>query len=150
MKIFGVIAVFFGIVIGLPLLILGIRIVSLPGWFANRSLDVVQQEVDPQELLRKYSWFKNVRAQLDAKAADIKIYEGRTKSMAGQKLDRTDRERLMLWEQEVAALKLSYNGLAADYNAQMAKINWAFTNIGTLPRGATEVLPREYAPYRVD
>ena len=39
------------------------------------------------------------------------------------------------------------HGLAAEYNAQMAKFNWAFTNQGKLPAGATEVLPREFKPY---
>jgi hypothetical protein len=44
-------------------------------------------------------------------------------------------------------MKYSFNQLAADYNAQMAKINYAFCNVGQLPQGATTPLPREYKPY---
>ena len=60
---------------------------------------------------------------------------------------REDREQFNLWEQEVAGIKASYNMLAADYNAQMAKFNWAFAERGKLPEGATDPLPREYKPY---
>ena len=53
----------------------------------------------------------------------------------------------MIWHSEVAGIKASYNSLAAEYNSQMAKFNWQFCNAGTLPQGATEVLPREHKPY---
>jgi hypothetical protein len=62
--------------------------------------------------------------------------------------DRTDKETFNTWEQELAGIRASYNGLAAEYNAQMAKMNWAFCNIGKCPPGSTNPLPREYKPYQ--
>jgi hypothetical protein len=50
-------------------------------------------------------------------------------------------------ESEVAGVKASYNSLAAEYNANMVKVHWAFCNAGDLPAGAAEALPREYKPY---
>jgi hypothetical protein len=61
--------------------------------------------------------------------------------------DRADKETWRIWCEELAGIKASYNGLAAEYNAQMAKINWAFCNVGTLPMGADTALPEEYWPY---
>lgn len=58
-----------------------------------------------------------------------------------------DREQYNLWTSEVAGVRASYNALAAEYNSQMSKFNWRFTNAGQLPEGATETLPREYKPY---
>ena len=40
-----------------------------------------------------------------------------------------------------------HNQLCAEYNSAMSKFNYRFTNIGDLPEGATEPLPREYKPY---
>jgi hypothetical protein len=56
-------------------------------------------------------------------------------------------ERLSIWQSEVAGVKASYNLLAADYNSAMSKFNYAFCNVGKLPQGAVEPLPREYKPY---
>jgi hypothetical protein len=97
---------------------------------------------------RKYEYFKDEAAQLDAKVADIQIKKkqlDRETKIANP--DRTDREELMIHEQEFSGIKYSYNQLAADYNAQMAKWNYRFCNVGTLPQGATTPLPREYKPY---
>jgi len=58
------------------------------------------------------------------------------------------REQVGLWQSEVAGITASYNALAADYNAQMSKINYRFCNVGDLPRGATDPLPREFKPYQ--
>ncbi len=60
---------------------------------------------------------------------------------------RTDLEQYNLWTTELAGVIAAYNSLAAEYNAQMAKENWAFCNVGDLPAGATEPLPREFAAY---
>ena len=50
--------------------------------------------------------------------------------------------------QEVSGITAGLNALASEYNAQMAKWNWRFTNVGQLPKGATEALPREFKPYQ--
>jgi len=117
-------------------------------WF-GRAADVVQQQVDPFELQRKYEWFKDVAAQLDKKQADIGVYESRLKHQhCDAAKDRVKVEQCGVWEQETAGVIASYNSLADDYNAQMAKWNWRFTNIGDLPKGATEVLPRAFRTYQ--
>lgn len=134
------------------MLLLGIgglvfNVISLPLWFASRSVEVVKQQVDPAELLRKYELFKDEAAQLDAKSASIRIKKKQIAEIKNQAMDRTNREQLMIWQQELGGMQYSFNTLAADYNAQMAKINYRFTNVGDLPQGATVPLPREYKPY---
>jgi hypothetical protein len=121
------------------------------GWF-GRATDLVQEQVDPFELQRKYELFKDEAAQLDKKRADIRVYESRFKHFHCHDItmDRTSREQCMVWEQEVSGITASYNSLAADYNAQMAKWNYAFCNVGGLPKGASEPLPREFKPYMED
>lgn len=123
------------------------------GWFAETA-QVVQEEFGPREALRKYEWFKDAAAALDKKRADLTIYEARFQSLEnaykGQPRSawaRDDREQWSIWQSEAAGVKASYNTLAADYNAQMAKFNWAFAEAGRLPRGAAEPLPREFKPY---
>ena len=123
------------------------------GW-CNQAVDVVKQEFGPKELLRKYEWFKDASAAIDEKVATIEMYKTRQKSMevsyAGtlrKNWDRTDKEQYNQWIQEVAGMIASYNATCAEYNSQMSKFNWRFTNAGDLPDGATKVLPREYKPY---
>lgn len=134
-------------------LLLGLRIVCAPVNYASRVAAVVSGEIDPAVLLQKYMWFKDARAALDAKVATIRVYETRRSRLERQygpttKWPRDVREEWSLQESELSGVVASYNTLAADYNAQMAKINWRFTNRGQLPEGATETFPREYAPYR--
>lgn len=123
-------------------------------WF-REAKEVAKEELGPKELLRKYEWFKNASSQLDKKQADIKVFEKRLTSMTKNyeniprnKWAREDREQYNLWDSEVAGIKASYNTLAADYNAQMAKVNWRFANVGQLPEGAETPLPREFKPYQ--
>lgn len=121
------------------------------GWFGEAA-QVVKQELGPSALLKKYEWFKNASASLDEKIATVAIYEQRnaqTKADYGvaKSWPRDVREQNAIWQSELAGIKASYNELAADYNAQMAKINWAFCNVGMLPQGAENPLPREYKPY---
>lgn len=120
----------------------------------TEAAQVAQEELGPRALLAKYTWLKEAHAQLDKKLADIKVYQGRLKAMedgyGGKPRStwaREDREQYNVWSSEVAGVKASYNDLAATYNAKMVEVNWAFCNVGTLPKGATEVLPRNYAPY---
>ena len=118
------------------------------GWL-GRASDLAQQQVDPFELQRKYELFKDEAAQLDRKLADIRVYQSRFSNFHchDTALDRVSREQCMVWEQEVAGIIASYNDTAADYNAQMAKWNYSFCNVGSLPKGASEPLPREFKPY---
>lgn len=122
--------------------------------YVSDAKKTAYQEFKPSTLLKKYEWFKDASAQLDKKIADIKVYQGRldemNKSYQGvsrKDWAREDREQLSVWMSELAGIKASYNTLAAEYNAQMAKFNWQFCNAGTLPQGASQPLPREYKPY---
>jgi len=122
----------------------------------SETAEVAQKELGPKALLRKYEWFKDAAAALDSKKASIDVYEGRFarlkeeyKGKSRSDWSREDREQSNLWEQEVAGIKASYNSLAADYNAAMAKANWNFCEVGTLPPGATTPLPRAFKPYEV-
>lgn len=123
------------------------------GWFGEAAT-VVREEFGPRAILEKYEWFKDAAAQLDKKRADIKVYDARINNLnesygeqPRRSWAREDREQYNVWMSEVAGVKASYNTLAAEYNAQMVKFNWRFTDVGDLPQGATEPLPREFKPY---
>lgn len=123
------------------------------GWF-DSAVAVVQKETDPAVLQQKYEWFKDAASALDAKKADISVYESRFKAIGGtvgacpQGVDRVTREQCLVWVQEVSGIIASYNETASQYNSEMSKWNWRFTNVGQLPQGATEPLPREFKPYQ--
>lgn len=144
------------LIIILAIMLLG-AVTGVVGWglgLFSEAGQVAKQELGAKALLKKYEWFKTVSAELDAKRANIEIMKGRQTAMMTSygstpraKWDRTDKEQFNLWEQEVAGTIANYNGLAAEYNAQMAKANWAFTNVGSLPQGADKALPREYRTY---
>ena len=125
------------------------------GWFSGAA-KVAQQEFGPEAMLEKYEWFKDASAALDAKVANIAVYENRFAKMQKDygadhsKWPRDAREQESIWQSEVAGVIASYNNLAADYNAQMAKFNWRFANKGELPKGADTPLPREYKPYKTN
>jgi hypothetical protein len=123
--------------------------------WVGKAAVVAEEQVDPSLLLKRYEWFKNVAAECDKKLADVQVYKTRLKNMEEdytgtprKDWDRTDKEQFNLWEQEVAGVIASYNSLAAEYNAAMSKINYSFTNVGSLPKGAADPLPREVKPYQ--
>lgn len=122
--------------------------------YATDAKDTLFQETKASTLLKKYNWFKDASAQLDKKIADISVYEMKNKSITDSYIGvkrsewaRDDREQLSVWQSELAGVKASYNSLSAEYNSQMSKIQWRFCNVGDLPAGATQPLPREYKPY---
>lgn len=122
--------------------------------YTTDAKDTLYNETKASTLLKKYERFKDIAAQLDKKSADISVYDSKIKyltdSYAGTKRSewpRDDRELMAQWMSEVAGVKASYNSLAAEYNSQMSKINWRFCNVGSLPEGAVQPLPRHYRPY---
>lgn len=122
--------------------------------YLNDGADTAFKEFKPSALLKKYEYYKDVSAQLDKKIADIGVYESRLKDLSEQYVGikrkdwaRDDREQYSIWQSEESGIKASYNTLAADYNSSMVKFNYSFCNIGQLPQGATNPLPREYKPY---
>jgi hypothetical protein len=124
------------------------------GWFGEAS-QVASEQFGARAMLEKYEWFKDASAQLDKLDADIHVYEARRAALIEAYGDtprtqwpRDDRQEWSLIASEVAGVKAGYNGLAAQYNAQMSKFNYAFTNAGQLPQGADRILPREYRAYQ--
>ncbi len=122
-------------------------------WF-GAAANVAKEEFGPSAALQKYEWFKDSSAELDKKKADIAVYKTRITTLqqdyegvARKDWPRSDREQMSVWRGEHAGVVASFNGLAAEYNAQMAKFNWSFANAGQLPQGATETLPREFKTY---
>lgn len=147
----GTIAV---IVLVVFIAITGISTCAYLGQWGTETAQVVHQEFSPQAALTKYEWFKDAAAALDAKQANIRTYQQKFQNLKEDyhgeprsKWSRDDREQYNLWQSEVSGVIASYNDLAADYNAQMAKFNWRFANRGELPQGASEPLPREFKPY---
>lgn len=127
--------------------------VGLVGGAATNAAAVVRKEFYPDALLRKYEWFKDASAALDKKAADLSVYDRRLADLdaayvgvARSQWPRDDREQRAIWASEAAGISASYNQLAAEYNAEMAKFNWRFTNVGDVPQGG-KPLPREYRAY---
>lgn len=136
------------------LIILSLLVFTSCGRYVQDAKDTAFKELKVSTLLTKYEWFKDASAQLDKKLADIAIYDAKMKTIsegyAGvsrKDWARDDREQLSIWASELAGVKASFNGLSAEYNAQMSKINWRFCNVGDLPPGATISLPREYKSY---
>ena len=122
--------------------------------YANDGLDTAFEEFKPSALLKKYEYYKDVSAALDKKVADIEIYNSRIQYMKDQykgvkRKDwaKDDREELSIIQSEQTGIKSSYNTLAAEYNAAMVKFNYALCNVGQLPAGAQNPLPREFKPY---
>jgi len=138
-------------------LILGLPAIGLATnaiWFAHRTEQVVKQEVDPQVLLNKYMWLKEAMSSLDAKKATIDADQTNIDAMLASykgvprnQWAEMDAVQYNQWQTEQNGVKQSYNNLASDYNAKMAEVNWAFTNVGQLPHGQSQTLPREYRNY---
>lgn len=104
--------------------------------------------------LEKYEWFKDAAARLEAKRASVQVSEARLEALDKQYAGvprkdwpRADLEQSNLWRSEVAGMKASFNDLAGQYNARMAKFNFRYANVGDLPQGASDPLPREFKPY---
>lgn len=138
------------------LAVIGFYILGRGYIWLSKASDVATQQVDPALLLKRYEWFKEASAQADKRRANIEVFKARLTSMeksyegtARKDWDRTDKEQFNLWQQEIAGTVASYNEIAAEYNAAMAKFNYRFTNVGDLPRGAAQPLPREVKPYAV-
>lgn len=122
--------------------------------FVGEANQVAREEVGPRALLKKYEWFKDAAAKLDATKANIEVQQARIagiekryEGVAPQDWHRSDVERLAVAEAELAGLKASFNAVAAEYNSRMVKANYQFTNVGDLPHGESQVLPREYRVY---
>lgn len=126
---------------------------------ANSAATVVHEEFDAKPLLEKYRYFKRVAAAIEAREADISLIEARTvltRTTYGTdatKWPRDVREVVAQDQDAEVAMKLSFNKMAAEYNAAMSDKTKAFMNIGEFPKGWPEnervPLRREYAEYKL-
>lgn len=154
---------FIGIFITLSLV--GLLLATITGviGFGKRvvkeAADVAVEEFGPRAAVTKYEWFKDTYAALEAQKANIAAMDSQ---MAGIKKDMVDKNGKALpmsaWPRdmredysqartEVVGLKHAFNSLAAQYNANHAKLNWKWADIGNMPAGASQPLPREVAEY---
>ena len=109
----------------------------------NDAKDTVYNEFKVSTLLKKYEYFKDLSASIDKKRADIELYQIEVSSYTKE----DDRFYVEQRKSELIGIIAMHNQLCAEYNSAMSKFNYRFTNIGDLPEGATEPLPREYKPY---
>jgi hypothetical protein len=143
-----------GSLVLLLLLCVAIPVTCVGCRWANNAEKVAYDEFSASSLRDKYEWFKNAAAKLDAKSASIKVAEANLRSLerqyegvARKDWPRADLEAHSIRSQELAGLKMSFNQLAADYNSRMSKENYRFCNVGDLPKGATQPMPREFKQY---
>ena len=114
------------------------------GWFGEAA-QVFKEEVGPRASLRKYEWFKNAAQQLQAKKANIEASEADLAAARAEwaatsptEVPRDAREAMDLRRKEVLGLKANFNQLAAEYNANVSKVNWSAMNVDDLPSEFTE------------
>jgi len=122
------------------------------GWL-DEAASVAQEEFGPRAMLKKYEWFKDAAATLDARKQSIAVLEQKANALIAsyngvprKDWDRIDKQNLNIWQQEIAGLILSYNSLAAEWNAQISKFNWK-PFVDRLPDDAPDLLARRYQPY---
>ena len=105
--------------------------------------ETAYNEFKVSTLLKKYEYFKDLSAAIDKKRADIEVYQ--TEISSYNKDD--DKFYIEQRKSELLGIIVMHNQLCAEYNSAMSKFNYRFTNVGDLPEGAVEPLPREYKPY---
>lgn len=133
-------ALAYSIVVLCTIVGIAISVIAFGTGLIGSSAEVARQEFGAKATLVKYEWFKDASAQLQKKQADIRVYEGRLKTLTdayqGQPRsawDRTDKEAYNLSVTEIAGIKASYNDLAAQYNSASSKFNWKFAQ-GDVPQ----------------
>lgn len=142
------------IVVGVLSLFVVVPVVGFGlNWF-GKAMSVASEQLDPRRLLREYETFKEIHASLASKKQGIDVLQARVdtfmadyEGVARKDIPRDDRNALTQMRSERSGMVLIFNDLAANYNARMSKINFRFCNVGDLPQGATEPLPRSYVLY---
>ncbi len=124
-------------------------------FWPQQTAEVAKDKFGPQTAFANYEWFKDTAGMLRAQSDNIKNFELQQKQLEEQYKDiprakwaREDREQ---WNENavtIADTKANYNLLVGQYNANMAKVNFKYTNAGDLPAGSDEVMQREYALYK--
>ncbi len=117
---------------------------------------------EERAMLKKYKWFENTAAELEAKRASIVAYDedmrAKEKFYGAQNPDYLkweDKKDHLAWYhsrrnrllQDRRWMVAGYRWLATKYNDEMAKSKWRFANVGGLPKGVDKPLPREFNLY---
>lgn len=119
-------------------------------WTCNFSNDAAKTTYDQYKvsaLLKKYEYFKDMSAKIDEKRATLNAYREELTELKGDLSTEDRRTNYQQRKSEAFGILSVYNSLVADYNASMAKFNYAFCNKGDLPASNLEPLPREHKPY---
>lgn len=131
--------------IGILVLVAFVGLASYGLGWCGEAGQVAKEEFGPRASLRKYEWFKNAAQQLQAKQANIEASEAdlaaskaEWASTAPTDVPRDVREALDLRRKEVLGLKANFNQLAAEYKANVSKVNWKAMNVDNLPSEFTE------------
>jgi hypothetical protein len=117
------------------------------GWF-NDGLKTIQKEFAPSAMLKKYEEFKNISGAIDKHRANLEAYQSELDDLVLTK-DQSQEDKFYYQQRKSEALGILaiHNDLCAQYNVQMSKFNYRFTNVGDLPQSNLEPLPREYKPF---
>jgi hypothetical protein len=109
---------------------------------------------DEREAQRAYEWLAETAAALDAKratietmAAGIRDIEARMGDAAPASWPRHVFDEHRQSARELRGVVQSYNRVAAEYNAEMARWKERFATRQGLPAGATRPLPRTFEPH---
>lgn len=133
------------------LLIIVIPVLFSGGRMVKDGVKTAEKIYTPSEMLKKYEYYKNVSATLDRRVADISVYDSELKRIdkkyEGKEMPKWQQEYYNTKNSERLGLINSYNQLASEYNSAMSKFNYAFCNVGELPQGAINPLPKEFKPY---
>lgn len=117
----------------------------------NDGIKTVEKIFTPSELLKKYEYYKDLSSTLDRRTADISVYDSELKNIdkkyEGKEMPKWEQEYYNTKNSERLGLINSYNQLASEYNSAMSKFNYRFCNVGDLPEGAINPLPKEFKPY---
>jgi hypothetical protein len=124
----------------------------ISGWCDEPPKEADEQN-SPKAILDKYEWFKDMSAQLDKRQSQIHVLYSRIRALSAFNKNspvsmwkEEHKEQANGWVSEMAQIQASFNDSAAQYNSEMARFNWRFSDPGRLPQGAGKPLPREYKP----
>jgi hypothetical protein len=96
------------------------RLACAPVKVAHKALDsaegVLDRTIAPDNVIHNYEWFHDASRAVAARAAQIAAH----RSLAGEVTDPAERQRMRV---EIAGMQQTCRDLAAQYNANTAKVN---------------------------
>ena len=122
------------------LLVLFLLVLSSCSYW-QETKEVTWQETRPSVVLKKYEYFKKLSSRLDMQRANLELLKEQLES---PNLSQDWKQNIV---SQMIGVSANYNNLAAIYNEEMSKINYAFCNVGKMPISNLEPLPREFTPY---